>query len=75
MSLFRLFSGGAGGQRRSGGGQGGRGTRSGMSGDSNGAGSLSSEAVGDVVGMEISIPESAVVEDWNLFVSCFLFLT
>ena len=67
MSLFRLFSGGAGGQRRSGGGQGGRGTRSGMSGDSNGAGSLSSEAVGDVVGMEISIPESTLVEDGNNF--------
>ena len=55
--------GGAGGQRRSGRGQGGRGTRSGMSGDSNGAGSLSSEAVGDVVGMEISIPESTLDED------------
>ena len=55
--------GGTGGQRRSGRGQGGRGTRSGMSGDSNGAGSLSSEAVGDVVGMEISIPESTLVED------------
>ena len=79
MSLFRLFSGGSsdievtaggtGGQRRSGRGQGGRGTRSGMSGDSNGAGSLLSEDVGDVVGMEISIPESAVVEDWNNFSS------
>ena len=73
MSLFRLFSGGSSdievtaggtrGQRRSGRGQGGRGTRSGMSGDSNGAGSLSSEAVGDVVGMEISIPESTLDED------------
>ena len=61
--------GGAGGQRRSGRGQGGRGTRSGMSGDSNGAGSLSSEAVGDVVGMEISIPESTLVEDGNNFIS------
>ena len=61
--------GGTGGQRRSGRGQGGRGTRSGMSGDSNGAGSLSSEAVGDVVGMEISIPESTLVEDGNNFIS------
>ena len=79
MSLFRLFSGGSsdievtaggtGGQRRSGRGQGGRGTRSGMSGDSNGAGSLSSEAVGDVIDMEISIPESTLVEDGNNFIS------
>ena len=52
MSLFRLFSGGSSdievraggtsGPQRSGRGQGGRGTRSGMSGDSVGAGSLSS---------------------------------
>jgi hypothetical protein len=39
-----------------------------MSGDSNGNGSLSSEAVGDAIGMEISIPESTLVEDGNNFI-------
>ena len=41
----------------------GRKTRSGMSGDSVGAGRLSSEAVGDVIDMEFSIPESTLDED------------
>ena len=73
MSLFRLFSGGSsdievtaggtGGQRRSGRGQGGRGTRSGVLGVSIGAGSSSSEAVGDVMETVITDPESTLDED------------